>query len=214
MLSNQVRVLLVDDHAVVREGYKMLLQEHDNIQVVAEADNGETACVLYREHQPDLVIMDISLPGISGTETIRRMISRDENARVIAFSFHEDLIFVEQTLQAGAMGYITKSSDPDVLVKAVTTIANGGIFLDPNIAQKLAYQKSKGGSTAFGSLSPREFEIVRLQAEGLGIHEIATRLSLNYKTVANYNTQIKRKLKVSSVAEITRLAIRHGLIEA
>lgn len=214
MLQSKVRVLLVDDHAVVREGYKVLLQGYDDIKVIAEADNGETACVLYRQHKPDLVIMDISLPGISGTETIRRIISRDENAKIMAFSFHEDMIFVEQALQAGAMGYITKSSDPDIMIKAVTTIANGGIFLDPNIAQRLAYQKSKGATTALGSLSPREFEIVRLQVEGLGIHDIAGRLSLNYKTVANYNTQIKRKLKVSSVAEITRLAIRHGLIQA
>ncbi len=209
-----IRILLVDDHAVVREGYKMLLQEHSDLEVIAEADNGETACLLYRQEKPDLVIMDISLPGISGIEAVRRIVSRDENARIVIFSFHEDMIFVEQALQVGALGYITKNSEPDILIQAVRTIAEGGIFLDPQIAQKLAYQKSRGVSSGLEALSPREFEITRLMAEGLGIHEIADQLSLNYKTVANYNTQIKRKLKVSSVADITRLAIRHGLIEA
>ena len=209
-----IRILLVDDHAVVREGYKMLLQEHSDLEVIAEADNGETACLLYRQEKPDLVIMDISLPGISGIEAVRRIVSRDENARIVIFSFHEDMIFVEQALQVGALGYITKNSEPDILIQAVRTIAEGGIFLDPQIAQKLAYQKSRGVSSGLEALSPREFEITRLMAEGLGIHEIADQLSLNYKTVANYNTQIKRKLKVNSVADITRLAIRHGLIEA
>ncbi len=209
-----IRILLVDDHAVVREGYKMLLQEHPDLKVVAEAGDGETACQLYRQKAPDLVIMDISLPGISGIEAVRRIVSRDENAKVAIFSFHDDMIFVEQALQVGALGYITKNSEPEILMQALRTIAEGGIFLDPQIAQKLAFQKSIGGSSVLESLSPREFEITRLMAEGLGIHEIAQQLSLNYKTVANYNTQIKRKLNVSSVADITRLAIRHGLIEA
>ncbi len=209
-----IRILLVDDHAVVREGYKTLLQEHSELEVIAEAADGETACILYRKEKPDLVIMDISLPGISGIEAVRRIVSRDENARIVIFSFHEDMIFVEQALQVGALGYITKNSVPDVLIQAVQTISDGGIFLDPQIAQKLAFQKSMGTSSLLESLSPREFEITRLMAEGLGIHEIAEQLSLNYKTVANYNTQIKRKLKVTSVADITRLAIRHGLIEA
>jgi DNA-binding NarL/FixJ family response regulator len=209
-----IRILLVDDHAVVREGYKTLLQEHADMEIIAEAGDGEAACLLYRQENPDLVIMDISLPGISGIEAVRRIVSRDENARIVIFSFHEDMIFVEQALQVGALGYITKNSEPDILIKAVRTISEGGIFLDPQIAQKLAYQKSRGVTSGLESLSPREFEITRLMAEGLGIHEIAEQLSLNYKTVANYNTQIKRKLNAGSVADITRLAIRHGLIEA
>lgn len=192
----------------------MLFQEHPDLEVVGEADNGELACQLYRQEKPDLMIMDISLPGISGTEATRRIVSRDEDAQIIVFSFHEELIFVEQALQVGAKGYITKNSPPNILLQAVRTIANGGIFLDPPIAQKLAYQKSKGTSSVLGNLSPREFEIARLLAEGLGIHDIAERLSLNYKTVANYNTQIKRKLKANSIADITRIAIRHGLIKA
>lgn len=210
----KIRILLVDDHAVVREGYKMLLQQYPGLEVIAEANSGETAYALYRQEKPDLVIMDISLPGISGIEAVRRIVSRDKNARIVIFSFHQDITFVEQALQAGALGYITKCSEPEILLQAVRAIADGEIFIDPPIAQQMAFNKSRGISSILESLSPREFEITRLIAEGLGIHEIAKKLSLNYKTVANYNTQIKSKLKVSSIADITRLAIRHGLIEA
>ncbi len=210
----KIKIMLVDDHAVVREGYKMLLQSEPDLDVVAEAENGENACMLYRQHKLDLVIMDLSLPGISGIEAIRRILSRDNKAKIVVFSFHEDLIFVEQALQAGALGYITKSSMPEILIKTIRTVAKGDIFLDPAIAQKMAFQKSKGINSDLESLSPREFEITRLLAEGLDIHDIADTLSLNYKTVANYNTQIKRKLNVCSVAELTRIAIRHGLIQA
>lgn len=209
-----IQILLVDDHAVVRAGYRMLLQGSPDMQILAEAQDGESACREYQRVHPDVVIMDLSLPGISGLEAIRRIVARDPNARILAFSIHSDMVFVEQALQAGARGYITKSSAPEVLVDAVKRIAAGQAYLEGGIAQTLAYQKTRGKSTAFEALSTREFEIVCLLAEGNTIEDISRRLSLSYKTVANYNTQIKSKLNVSTIAELTRLAIRHGLVSA
>ena len=214
MGSSVINVLLVDDHAVVRAGFKTLLENQGDIDVIAEAESGESACRLYIERDPDIVIMDLSLPGIGGLEAIRRIVSRKRDAKVLVFSMHEDTAFVEQALQAGARGYIGKSSAPVVLVEAVRQIANGNIYIDPDIAQRLAFQKTKGGDSPFEALSTREFEIFCLLAEGLSVNTVADRLSLSYKTVANYTTQIKSKLEVGTPAELARLAIRHGIVSA
>jgi DNA-binding NarL/FixJ family response regulator len=211
--TRPIRILLVDDHAVVRTGYSTLLQNATNLEVVAEADNGQTALREFIDRRPDVVIMDLSLPGIGGLEAIRRIIARDPEAKVLVFSMHEDTVFVEQALQAGARGYITKSSAPEILVDAVRRIANGDIFLDSEIAQRLAFQKTRGRNTPFESLSTREFEIFCLLAEGLNVNDISKRLSLSYKTVANYSTQIKNKLDADTVAELARIAIRHGVVK-
>ncbi len=213
-VAGLIKVLLVDDHAVVRAGYRMLLENSADIEIVAEADSGEFAYKRFVEVHPDVVIMDLSLPGIGGIEAIRRIIARDPNARILVFSMHEDTVFVEQALQAGARGYITKSSAPEVLVEAVNQIASGNIHLDAGIAQRIAFQRVRGKGTPFTELSTREFEIACLLAEGLTTSEIADRLSLSYKTVANYGTQIKSKLGVSSAAELARLAIRYGVVRA
>ncbi len=209
-----IKVLLVDDHAVVRAGYRTLLQNAAEITVVAEVDSGEAACREYVDSAPDVVIMDLSLPGMGGLEAIRRIVARDSAARVLVFSMHEDTVFVEQALQAGARGYITKSSAPNVLVEAVKQLAGGKVYIDQEIAQRLAFQKTKGRGTPFVNLSTREFEIFCLLAEGLNVNEIAKRLSLSSKTVANYSTQIKSKLEVGTTAELARLAIRHGVVKA
>jgi len=213
-VQTRIRVVMVDDHAVVRAGYRTLLDSASGLEIVAEADSGEAGFRAYTTYTPDVCIMDLSLPGISGLEAIRRIIARDSGARVLAFSMHEDTAFVEQALQAGARGYISKSSAPTVLVEAVRQIAAGNIFLEPDIAQRLAFQKTRGPSSPFAMLSTREFEIFCLLAEGLNAGEIGERLSLSAKTVANYSTQIKSKLEVGSVADIARLAIRHGIVTA
>ena len=211
-MANPMRILLVDDHAVVRAGFKTLLENQGDMLVVAEAENGESACRQFIEQQPDVVIMDLSLPGIGGIEAIRRIAARQGDARILVFSMHEDTVFVEQALQAGARGYIGKSSAPVVLVEAVRQIAHGGIYIDPDIAQRLAFQKTKGTDSPFKALSTREFEIFCLLAEGLSVNTIANRLALSYKTVANYSTQIKNKLDIDTTAELARLAIRHGVV--
>ncbi len=209
-----MRILLVDDHAVVRAGCKALLENQEDLRVIAEADSGEAACRQFIEHTPDVVIMDLSMPGVGGIEAIRRIVSRHSDARVLVFSMHEDTLFVEQALQAGARGYIGKRRAPLVLVEAVRQIASGNIYIDPDIAQRLAYQKTKGSDSPLLALSTREFEILCLLAEGLSVNTIGNRLALSRKTVANYATQIKRKLKVETTSELTRLAIRHGLVKA
>ena len=213
-MAKPMRILLVDDHAVVRAGFKTLLENQGDMSVIAEAESGEAACRQFIEHGPDVVIMDLSMPGVGGIEAIRRIVSRQSAARVLVFSMHEDTLFVEQALQAGARGYIGKSSAPVVLVEAVRQIASGNIYIDPDIAQRLAFQKTKGTDSPFQALTTREFEIVCLLAEGLSVNAIANRLALSYKTVANYATQIKSKMEVSTTSELTRLAIRHGLVKA
>jgi len=214
MRTGRVRVLLVDDHAVVRAGYRMLLNVAPEIEVVGEADSGEGACRLFAELAPDVVIMDLTLPGIGGLEAIRRIVQRDSKAKVLVFSMHEDTLFVEQALAAGARGYVTKSSPPHVLVAAVKDVAAGGRPLAGDLAQRLAFAGVRGGDSPLKELSTREFAIFCLLAEGLSSAEIAKRLSLSQKTVANYGTQLKNKLKVGTAAEIARLAIRHGVIDA
>lgn len=213
-MNDHISVMLVDDHAVVRAGYQMLLKNSPEIEVIAEASNGEEACRLYADHNPDVVVMDISLPGIGGIGAIKRILSRDNKARILVFSMHEEVIFVEQALQAGACGYITKSTDPQLLVEAIKRLSRGEKYIDAELAQRLAYEKSRGKDSPLSDLSTREFEIFCMLAEGLNTSEIAKRLSLSYKTVANYSTQIKNKLNVTTVADIARLAIRYNIIQA
>jgi two-component system, NarL family, invasion response regulator UvrY len=213
-MSNIINVMLVDDHAVVRAGYNMLLKNSPEITVIAEASNGEEAYQLYSAHKPDVVVMDLSLPGMGGIEAIKRICSRDNKAIILVFSMHEEVIFVEQALQAGASGYITKSTDPQLLVEAIIRLSKGEKYIDAELAQRLAYEKSRGQDSLLSDLSTREFEIFCMLAEGSNTSEIAKRLCLSYKTVANYSTQIKSKLNVSTVADIARLAIRHKVIQA
>ena len=213
-MTDKIRVMLVDDHAVVRAGYQMLLKSSDKIEVLAEAESGEEACRLYPDIQPDVVVMDLSLPGMGGLEAIKRIIARDAKAIILVFSMHEDVIFVEQALQAGAKGYLGKSSAPEQLLEAIKQVVSGTRYIDENLAQRLDYEKARGKDTPLSDLSTREFEIFCMLAEGMNTSEIAKRLSLSYKTVANYSTQIKNKLKVSTIADIARLAIRYNVIQA
>jgi len=208
-----IKVILADDHAVVRAGYRLLLQNSDEIEIVAEVETGEQACRTFVESSPDVVVMDLSMPGMGGLEAIRRITIRDASAKILVFSMHENTVFVDQALNAGAKGYITKNSAPDVLVNAIKEIAAGGTFIDSDIAQHLAFQKARDNDEPFSGLSTREFEIFCLLAEGSNTSQIAKRLSLSYKTVANYTTQIKNKLNVKTVAELARLALSHNIVQ-
>jgi DNA-binding NarL/FixJ family response regulator len=213
-MNDKIKVMLVDDHAVVRAGYQMLLKNSPEIEVVAEADSGEEAYRLHAIHHPDVTVMDLSLPGMGGIEAIKRIHARDNKAKILVFSMHEEVIFVEQALQAGASGYITKSTDPQLLVEAIKKLARGEKYIDAELAQRLAYEKSRGQDSPLSDFSTREFEIFCMLAEGLNTSEIAKRLSLSYKTVANYSTQIKSKLGVATVADVARIAIRYNIIQA
>lgn len=210
----RVRILLVDDHAVVRAGYRTLLKSSPHIEVGAEAESGEQAYSLYKELAPDVVIMDLTLPGMGGLEAIRRIIQYDPQARILVFSMHDDTAFVAHALQAGAQGYVTKSSAPDILVEAALRVASGDTYLDHDSAKRLALQKSRGQRRIYDELSSREFEIFCLLAEGLNTASIAQRLPVSYKTIANCSTRIKAKLNVGTHAELVHLAIRHGIVQA
>ncbi len=211
---NTIHVLLVDDHAVVRAGYRTLLDAAPGIEVVAEAERGEEACQRYAELRPEVVVMDLSLPGIGGLEAIRRIAARDHQAAILVFSMHDDTAFVEKALTAGARGYITKNSAAETMVDAVRAVAAGKPYIDHELAQNLALHRTgSGGRGIFSCLTTREFQIFSLLADGFTPAETANELALSYKTVANYTTQIKAKLNVKTTTELVHLAIRHGIID-
>ena len=210
----KIKVILVDDHAVVRAGYKILLKNIDAIEVVAEAANGEDAVQLSKDCNPDVIVMDISLPGMGGIEAIRQITLINTNVKILVFSMHEELVFVEQALQAGAHGYMTKSSNPQLLSKAIKKIYNGKKYIDDELQKRMLYKKTAEDDPQLSDLSTREFQIFCLLAEGLTTAEISEQLSISYKTAANYGTQIKNKLNVTTVADIARIAIRHNIIKA
>lgn len=211
----QISVMLVDDHAVVRAGYRLLLSQTGNIAVVSEAARGEEACQLYVDVQPDVVVMDINLPGIGGLASIRRILSRDPNARILAFSVHDETLYVSRSLEAGARGYVTKSCAPEILIEAVLKVARGATYIDPDIAQRMVVQSATGSdpATLLSSLSAREFDIFLLLVKGRTTREVADELCLSYKTVANYICLVKDKLNVNTTAEMTRMAYEHGILK-
>jgi two-component system invasion response regulator UvrY len=211
-MSPRIRVMLADDHAVVRAGYRFLLENLQDIEVVAEASSGEDALTQFEQVKPDVLVIDLTMPGIGGMETIRRLRVSHPNARLLVFSMHENAALVEHALQEGASGYISKNSSPDTLVTAVRRIAAGNVYIDSELAQTMVLQQSRGQREALAGLSTRELQILRLFAEARAIEEIAESLSLSTKTIANYLTQIKDKLNVNSSAELVRLAISKGLV--
>jgi two-component system invasion response regulator UvrY len=200
--ENQVSVLLVDDHAVVREGYRRLLARHADLVVIGEAGDAATAHSLFCCLKPQIVVMDITMPGTTGIEAMRRMLLYDPAARVLIFSMHEDAIFATHALQAGAFGYVSKASAPDVLVEAIRSIACGKKYLSPQIAQKLALRDF--GADETHGLTEREFEVLRLLAQGQSIKGIAESMGLNPKTVANHQSTIKSKLGVDTAIQLLR----------
>lgn len=214
MKDNVIRVLLVDDHEVVRAGFRRLLGRRADIQVVGEAARGEEAYHLAGETAPDVVVMDLSMPGMGGLEAIRRILARSPATRILVVSMHEGASFALQALKAGALGYVTKASAAQVLVHAVHEVAEGRNYLGPDTAQAIALHHVKGETNPLAQLTTREFEVFRLLAEGCTPDDIGTRLYLSGKTVANYQTQIRQKLGISSPTELVRLAIRCGVIGA
>jgi DNA-binding NarL/FixJ family response regulator len=205
-------VLLVDDHAVVREGYRRLLERDRGIHVVAEAGTAAEAYQAFCQVSPAVVVMDISLPDVSGIEAMRRILAREPRASVLIFSMHEEAIFPTRALRAGARGYITKASAPEVLVDAVRAVAGGGSYLSHDVAQALALRNVADEDVGLKALSTREFEIMRLLVAGETISSIASRLGLGYKTVANYQSSIRHKLGAETPAQLLNIALGAGLV--
>jgi DNA-binding NarL/FixJ family response regulator len=208
--QSQVTVLLVDDHAVVREGYRRLLERHGDIAVIGEAADAATAHALFCRLNPQIVVMDITLPGTSGIEAMRRMLADKAGTRVLIFSMHEDAIFAKRALQAGAFGYVTKASAPSVLVDAVHSVAGGKKYLSADIAHKLALRDFAVDESADG-LSAREFEVLRQLAQGKSVKEIAQAMGLNPKTISNHQSAIKQKLGADTAIQLFKKAAQMGL---
>lgn len=208
------RAMLVDDHAVVRVGFRMLLQAASDIEVVAEADSGEAACLRYAEAAPDVVVMDLAMPGMGGIEAVRRILSRSPRARILVLSAHEDTAYARRVLKAGALGYLSKRSAPDVLIEAVRAVAAGQRYLDSAIAQRLAVDDLSGGADPVKALSGREFEVFVQLARGLSVAQIADNLKLSPNTVGTHLYNVKQKLGAANQAELTLIALHHGLIDA
>lgn len=212
-MSGPINVMLVDDHAVVRMGFRMLLETATDIKVIAEAENGEQAVKLYVEHQPAVVVMDITMPGIGGLEAIERIMAKDGAARILVLSAHEDSVHPKRVLNAGAMGYLTKRSAAEELIKAIRTVAGGKMYLEANIAQQMAIQQLSGQQNPVDVLSDREFEVFMALAKGKTTNDIADTLCLSPRTVGTHLYNIKQKLNASNSAEIALIAMRSGLID-
>ena len=212
-MAKKTTIVLVDDHAVVRAGVRRLLEQEPLFEVIGEAESGEKAYQILAELKPDVMVMDLSMPGMGGLEAIRRILMRYEKAKILVLSMHEDLSFANQALKLGAKGYLTKNTLADDLVKSIETVTQGDVFLSDEIAQKMAMQSISGNQDPVNELSAREFEIFRLLAEGLDIDAIASTLNISSKTVSNYQTMIKQKLDINTPIELIRYAIKVGVIK-
>jgi two-component system, NarL family, invasion response regulator UvrY len=207
------KVMLVDDHAVVRMGFRLLLQNTPDIEVIAEAESGEEACKLYAEKKPDVVVMDLSMPGIGGMEALNRIRAKYPGARILVLSAHDDVMHPKRVLEAGAAGYLSKRSAPEALIEALGQVMQGKIFLEASIAQKLAVDQLTGEQNPVAVLSPREFEVFKLLAQGKSVADIADLLFLSPRTVGTHLYNIKQKLNASNSAEIALIAMRAGVIQ-
>lgn len=212
MSATRLRVMLVDDHAIVRSGFRRLLERYPTIEVVAEAGAGELAYRQFIEFMPDVTVLDLSMPDTGGLEILRRLLAREASAKIIVFSMHDDASLADRAMRLGARGYVSKSNAPDVLAQAVLEVASGKMFLSPDIAHAVALFKLAGEEDPLKLLTAREFEIFQQIVAGQTTADIAANLSLSAKTVANYHTLIKQKLHVSSDVDLVRLAFRTHLL--
>lgn len=207
-------VMLVDDHAVVREGYRRLIEKHKDLTVIAEAPDGQTAYQLYKQSKPDVVVLDLSMPGKGGIEVLRQLRQWDNGACILIFTMHQNAAYAVQAFQAGAKGYITKSSPPELLVEAIRDVAAGKPAISPDISHTLALARISDERELLDSLTAREFDIFRMIADAKPITEIARTLNLSTKTVSNYHYLIKSKLGVGSDVELVHLALRTRVVRS
>jgi len=211
-MSN-LNVLLVDDHSVVRMGFKMLINSEKDMQVIAEAETGEDGIIKFQEIKPDVIVMDITMPGIGGLEAIERIIAKDKNAKILVLSAHEDSVHPKRILSAGAIGYLTKRSAAEELINAIRTVGSGKKYIESSVAQQLAITQLSGENDPTEVLSDREFEVFISLAKGKSTNEIADTMCLSPRTVGTHLYNIKQKLNANNSAEIALIAIRCGLLE-
>ena len=212
-MKKTINVMLVDDHAVVRFGFRMLLESTDDIKVVAEADSAEAAYQQIPTAKPDVIVMDISLGGTMGVEATRRIVARDKGAKVLGLSSHEDPSYVRYMLKAGALGYLSKRSAPDELMHAIRQVAEGRMYIDSQLSQRMALEEFNGEKSPIEVLSEREFGVFIQLAKGSSVNQIAEMLNISPRTVGTHLYNVKQKLGVANQAELALIAVRHGLIE-
>ncbi|HEY2345603.1 MAG TPA: response regulator [Xanthomonadaceae bacterium] len=208
-----IRVFVLDDHALVRTGFKLILSRETDMEVVGEAASGEEGLPLIRKLKPDVVLCDLHLPGVSGLEITDRIVRADSGTRVIIVTVQEDGPMPRRLLEAGASGYLGKACAAEELLRAVRDVARGKRYLGSEMAQKMALG-AMAGATPFDGLSPREFEIATMLCRGLRADDIAKRLSVSPKTVATHKTRMLQKLGVPDAIAMSRLASQYGLLES
>jgi two-component system invasion response regulator UvrY len=207
-----IRILLADDHVVVRAGYRRLLENTPDIEVIAEVASGEDAYSRYCEQHPDVVVMDLTMPGMGGLEASRRILAHDDSAKILVFSVHENEVMLNRALDLGVLGYISKRSASQVMIEAVRQVASGEMYVGQEMMPFLVRRTTSPDSERVAGLSPREFEVLRLLADSKSVNDIADLLNLSPKTVGHHMTHIKTKLGIDNIAGLTRLAIRLGII--
>ena len=212
-MSKKITVMLVDDHAVVRFGFRMLLEATEDIQVVAEAESAEIAYQQIPIVKPDVIVMDISMGGTMGVEATRRIVARDKLAKVLGLSSHEDPSYVRYMLKAGALGYLSKRSAPDELIHAIRQVAEGRMYIENNVSQRMALEEFNGEKSPIEVLSEREFGVFIQLAKGQSVNQIAEILNISPRTAGTHLYNVKQKLGATNQAELTLIAVRHGLIE-
>ena len=209
----KIRVVLTDDHAVVRMGFRLLLQGTHDIEVVGEAESGEEAVKRFVDLRPDVLVMDLSMPGMGGLEAVTRVLAKDDNARILILSAHEDTIHPKRVLKAGASGYLSKRSAAEELIQAIRQVASGKMYMEAAIAQQMAVEQISGDKSPVDVLSAREFEVFLALAKGQSVNDIAAVLHLSPRTVGTHLYNIKQKLGASNQAELAIMAVRAGLLE-
>ena len=206
------KVMIADDHAMLRQGLRTML-EQANHQVTTDALSGEEACLLVEKNHPDLLILDLDMPGIGGLETLKRILHRKPQMRVLIFSMHDDCIYATRAIQAGARGYVTKTEPPEVVLEAVQKILKGGRYINNELAQSLSMYHLESQENPIQKLSPREFEGFRRIAQGEALAAIAKGMHIGYKTVANIQTSVRQKLGVETTGQVVHIAVRFGIIK-
>ena len=204
--------MLIDDHLLVRAGFKRLLMTFEDVAVVAEASSGEEALNLYKLHQPDIVILEIDIPGMGGIETIKRFLDKYPKAKIIVLTAHEEFIYLKRALAFGALGYLSKKSAHQTLYEAVKTVAQKKRFVEPDLSQKLFLSELDGDIDPLEDLSAREFGVFLQFAKGLSLPQVAERLNLSESTVSTHLYSIKQKLQLVNNSELILIARRLGLV--
>ena len=212
-MSKKIRVLLADDHSIVRQGFRMILGAQDDMEIVGEAGNGREAVTMSEQLHPDVVVMDVAMPELNGIEATRRITEAAPHTRVLALSMHKDSVYVREILRAGARGYLLKDSIDVDLLNAVRAIAKGEGYLSPGVSDAVLSDYRKHVTDPLDLLSSREREVLQLIAEGKTNKEIATLLNLSVYTVDAHRGRIMEKLNLHSTSELVRFALRKGLID-